>query len=188
MSEDEKPPSAEELAEAAKLRDALADDPLVSALRAAWSPEPLDERAHAEMLDDLPTAEEIAAAAKLRDGLDRDELVGVLRSAHRPESLPEAEHRTILDRAVSGGKVISLERRRARVVVVTTTIVAIAAGILLWVNRPSADAAPLAIVRSTQPLFGEPFKTGETSARIDRIALARASDYRDNRFAKWGVR
>src|SRR5690348_16179466 len=122
MSEDDggrredAPPSAEELAEAAKLRDALAEDPLVSALRAAWSPEPIDERVHAEMLDDLPTAEEIAAAAELRDGLDRDELVGALRAAYSPASLPEAEHRAIIARAVadggavSGAKVVSLER------------------------------------------------------------------------------
>jgi hypothetical protein len=60
--------------------------------------------------------------------------------------------------------------------------------------------------RSTQPLFDEPFEPprvaaaagGPTtvamrsrssgSARIDRIATARASDFRENEFSRWGAR
>jgi hypothetical protein len=37
--------------------------------------------------------------------------------------------------------------------------------------------------RSTQPLFKQPFKPGDAAARIDRIAMARERDYRENRFA-----
>jgi hypothetical protein len=49
-----------------------------------------------------------------------------------------------------------------------------------------ADVIP---ARSTQALFDAPFaRTGGESARIDRIAMARAQDYRDNQFAAWGVR
>ena len=76
-------------------------------------------------------------------------------------------------------------------VVTTTTVLALAASVVVWVSSAmtsSEGEAPLARARSTQSLFAEPFKAGETSARIDRIAAARASDYRDNRFAKWGVR
>ena len=73
--------------------------------------------------------------------------------------------------------------------------VAMAAAIALLLGRPSADGArraeaePLVPVRSTQSLFHEPFaRTGGESARIDRIASARAADLRDNRFAAWGVK
>ena len=49
--------------------------------------------------------------------------------------------------------------------------------------------AAVAVSRSTQELFPERFApTGGESARIDRIAMARAADLRDNEFAKWGVR
>jgi hypothetical protein len=68
---------------------------------------------------------------------------------------------------------------------------ALAAGVALFVGRTLAPAAPpveLAHLRSTQPLFDHPFRSGEGSARVDRIAMARSSDLRDNRFARWGVR
>ena len=49
--------------------------------------------------------------------------------------------------------------------------------------------AASAVSRSTQALFPERFAaTGGETARIDRIAMARATDLRDNEFAKWGVR
>ncbi|WP_394820855.1 hypothetical protein [Pendulispora albinea] len=66
---------------------------------------------------------------------------------------------------------------------------AAAAPMATAMQAPGTGEAKLAVARSTQPLFGEPFPTtGGTSARIDRIARARASDLRDNRFARWGVR
>jgi hypothetical protein len=56
---------------------------------------------------------------------------------------------------------------------------------------PTAAAAPAALIRSrsTDDLFepAEKFEVGHTSARIDRIASARSSDLRRNRFAAWGV-
>ncbi|MBX3261506.1 MAG: hypothetical protein KF782_17620 [Labilithrix sp.] len=181
---------------------------LVASLRAAWSPGALDPGAHAEMLDDLPTSEEeLALAAELREALDgagaRPEIVVALRAAHRPTPLADVEHRALVDRALAlagpredaapaGGSVVAL-RPRARTmrlaVVSATTVLALAASVVVWLTTAGPhDAAPLARARSTQPLFGAPFKPGEASARIDRIAMARASDYRDNRFAKWGVR
>ena len=50
-------------------------------------------------------------------------------------------------------------------------------------------AVAVAVSRSTQPLFPERFPaTGGETSRIDRIAMARGADLRDNEFAKWGVR
>ncbi len=227
----EAPATVAEVAESRRLRDALEgagglaleatpDAELVRSLRAAWSPDPIDEGAHAALLDDLSTAEEIALAAELRDALSFEELrpsngsvprapeakttstdgdfALALRAAWSPSAIDEAAHRTIVDRALglSGPRnVVSLDtatKNRTRVVIVTSTsILALAASVIVWITTgPSGHGqeAPLARVRSTQPLFDEPFRSGETSARIDKIALARASDYRDNRFAKWGVR
>jgi hypothetical protein len=95
-----------------------------------------------------------------------------------------------------GAKVVAFEPRaaRARVVRIAFGVVtgglALAASIVFVVTSAPmhGSEAPLAKARTTQPLFAEPFKPGETSARIDRIASARASDFRDNRFTKWGVR
>ena len=59
------------------------------------------------------------------------------------------------------------------------------------VPDPSADRTPRIAVRSTADLFDAttPFpRTGGESARVDRIAGARAADLRANRFAAWGVR
>src|SRR5690606_542590 len=117
------PPSAEEIAASARLRDALEDhssgDPgadedvdLVRSLKAAWSPAPLGAHAHAAMIDELPTAEELALADELRRSLEPSgrapELVAALRAAWRPSPIDEAEHRAIVERAVgapAAGKV-----------------------------------------------------------------------------------
>lgn len=77
----------------------------------------------------------------------------------------------------------------------TSAVVAAAAVLLLFVNTtseraPAPDAAlsELAKPRSTAPLFSERFETGDTTARMDAIASARSRDLRDNRYASWGVR
>jgi hypothetical protein len=51
-----------------------------------------------------------------------------------------------------------------------------------------SPALGLARPRSTAPLFSERFDTEGTTARMDAIASARSRDLRDNRFASWGVR
>lgn len=217
------PPTDEEVAASQRLRDALAaktlglldpNDPvrdavdLATSLHAAWSPDPLDERLHAEMLDDLPTAEELELAAALRESLEagqkkkEDDLVVALRAAWTPAEITGEDHRAIIAKAIGveatkqapPAKVLTFTPRTVRVITVTTTtVLALAASVIVWMSTAntqggSTQEAPLAKARSTQPLFDEPFKAGETSARIDKIAIARASDYRDNRFAKWGVR
>ena len=95
--------------------------------------------------------------------------------------------------ARKNGEVVVLRRRQTVVRVAFGVLaggLALAASIVLAItSAPTRGSeAPLAKARTTQPLFSEPFRTGEASARIDRIASARASDFRDNRFTKWGVR
>jgi hypothetical protein len=186
------PATAEEIAEAARLRDALearSPDELVRALTAAWSPGPLDDAAHAAMLEDLPASEEeVRVADALRDELDRDPVAIALRAAWRPGELDHAEHARIVAQALAPNVTAMRRRRRLAVPAIATSTLALAAGVLLWLTSAPPTEAPLARSRSTQPLFEEPFRAGESSARIDRIALARSADYRDNRFAKWGVK
>jgi hypothetical protein len=140
------------------------------------------------------------------------ELAHALRSAFAPAELDAKDHRAILDAALAtmpaqhGGE--EREKRAANVVAFhhgarRTTVVRVAFGfvagglalaasvVLVVTSAPGpgrGSEAPLAKARTTQPLFSEPFRPGETSARIDRIASARAADFRDNRFTKWGVR
>ncbi|CAN5924438.1 hypothetical protein BH11MYX4_BH11MYX4_61320 [soil metagenome] len=137
-------------------------------------------------------------------------LAHALRAAFAPAALDDAEHRRIVEAALEklpasratparvaaakeaeGGQVLQLRRRQTVVRVafgVVAAGLALAASITLVITSAPSHEAPLARARTTQPLFSEPFKAGETSARIDRIASARAADFRDNRFTKWGVR
>jgi hypothetical protein len=145
--------------------------------------------------------EEQAAAERLRADLEsastssgEAELAQALRAAWEPRDLPAAEHRALVDRV--------LERRRGRrvwlrpvtrVTLGRAAVVALAASVLLALVRPDqylmTPGPVLAVSRSTQGLFPERFATlGGETARIDRIAVARAADLRDNEFAKWGVR
>jgi hypothetical protein len=203
VNEDELPPTEEEVAASKRLRDALEDpsldDPdadLARSLRAAFDPAAIDAGAHAQILDDVPTAEELELAAELRDALEADPVVQALAAAWRPKDINSIEHRQIVAKALPPAA-----RQGGRVMRVTFGVVAgaiaIAASVVVWMNAPHAQSeVPLARARSTQPLFPtyEGFKSGETNAsanataRIDRIAMARAGDYRDNRFAKWGVK
>ena len=118
------------------------------------------------------------------------ELARVLRAAWSPEDLSREEHQKLVATAIAP--------RRATVVRVSfgaSAILALAAGVLLvvWTGeppRPGPNLGPaLTVSRSTQSLFARPFApTGGESARVDRIAMARAADLRENQFAKWGVR
>jgi hypothetical protein len=121
------------------------------------------------------------------------ELARALALAHAPRPLDEDEHGAILKKA--------LAQRSAspphNVIVVMfgfAGVIAAAAVLVLLVGSRSdriapKDPSPLAQSRSTQPLFREPFaREGGESARIDRIALARSGDLRDNEFRRWGVR
>jgi len=152
-------------------------------------------------VDAPATEEELAESAKLRDALEDPsrvnedaELARALSSAWSPRDLSEEAHRALVEKALGHHDV---RRRRGRVIRVSfgaSAVLAIAAAVLLYVRgdrRPpeTGHATALAFSRSTQALFPERFATsGGESARIDRIAMARAADLRDNEFAKWGVR
>lgn len=150
------------------------------------------------------SAEEVAAAEALRAALDdpsrEHEGAALLRAvaeANAPRPLDDAAHRAILERALSARPAARAHARmRSRVwpaATATFAALAIAAAVVLVLGErddgPRARALALTPARSTQPLFSEPFaRHGGESARIDRIASARASDLRDNRFALRGVR
>jgi hypothetical protein len=116
-----------------------------------------------------------------------------LKNAHEPAAIDAAEHRAIIDRGIERG----LARRRGRVIRIgfgVSAVLAAAAILILLIGKirkPEIEGSDvqLAVARTTQPLFTEPFpKQGGESQRIDRIAMARASDLRENRFARWGVK
>lgn len=154
-----------------------------------------------------PSEEELRAAEELRLALGdpsreshEADLLRAVSLAHAPRPLDDAAQRRLVDAALArGAKRRAASSSRGAIVRVAfgaAAALSLAAGALFVVR--SADEAssasiaappPLAQVRSTAPLFHEPFEArGGTSARIDRIAMARASDLRDNQFARWGVR
>jgi len=146
------------------------------------SPATDDERAEAEALR-LALEE---APSTSRAG----EFANALRVAANPGALPEAVNRELIARAVK-----SAPPARGRLVRATFGgAFAVWAAAAAWVfyarfqsARFGSEEAPF-LARSTAPLFSEPFRAGEKSARIDRIAIARADNFRENRFGQWGVR
>ncbi|GMV12886.1 MAG: hypothetical protein AMXMBFR56_11100 [Polyangiaceae bacterium] len=99
-------------------------------------------------------------------------------------------------------RVLGRRASRAKVLViafgsVATAAVALAASWFLVIapalrDGPGAELAEqaqaLAVSRSTAAMFPEKFEPGATTARVDRIALARSRELRSNRYALWGVR
>lgn len=166
------------------------------------------DRERAFALDDdpdgTPTAEELLEAERLRSALDGQraegepspagaELARAIVAAVRPEPIDLARSEALLERALARRG----ERRRGNVLYVAfgaAALVASAAAAVLAVRGFGEDARgrelpELATSRSADDLFGAAFpKTGGTSARVDRIAMARRKDYRANQFARWGVR
>lgn len=149
---------------------------------------------HDDILD--PTPEELAAAEALRKALDEglpDDFVRSLKAAHAPSDLDAKTNDALVAKALEKQK--KPERRGVviRVAFGVTAALAVAAALFLIFGklpRQPSNVEPVALVRvrSTQPLFDKPFDTKDSSARVDRIAMARASDLRENRFARWGVR
>jgi hypothetical protein len=152
---------------------------------------------------DAPASEqERAAADELREALgdprrpsDDADLARALSSAWSPRDLPAGEHRALVERALERHRQVRRSGRVIRVSFGVGAIVALAAGVLLVLRTSRLDEprvrveAGLVASRSTQALFPDRFApAGGETARIDRIAMARAADLRDNEFAKWGVR
>jgi hypothetical protein len=160
--------------------------------------------------DAPPSEDELRKAGELRDALceptrsnDDATFARALVLAHSPHSLHEGENRALVERALAPRirSFMTLSGARARRsrrswVAASVSLAVLAAA--LWVflgsrREPVAMVTPRAsaprYARSTQALFHEPFPThGGASARIDRIASARAADLRENRFARWEVR
>jgi hypothetical protein len=176
-------PTAEEKQQALALRDALADRRapratdsadvhLAHALRSAFAPTAMDDAEHRRIVDTALAAMPAVQGLPAKLAAARDGSGG---------ASPKA------------GDILTLRRRQTVVRVGLGALaggLALAASIVLVVTSTPTHGseAQLAKARTTQPLFSEPFKAGETSARIDRIASARAADFRDNCFTKWGVR
>lgn len=158
--------------------------------------------------DAPPTEEELAEASRLRDALEDPaaahedaDLARALAAAWSPGTIAPEEHRVLADRALA----VHAKRRRGRTVVRVSfgvgALAALAAGMALvagglsepsrGMSQPSTPSRGVALVatRSTQALFSGPFaSTGGETARVNRIAMARAADLRENEFARWGAR
>ncbi|WP_437625793.1 hypothetical protein [Sorangium sp. So ce1151] len=139
------------------------------------------------------------------------ELAAALRAAWRPAPLPELRSRTLVEAALRAAPAPRARRIAPVTMAALSTLAAAAAAAALifgelreeraFVARaPAAPGAaavaaaplpPLIEARSTAALFdpAAPFpREGGQTERIDRIAAARASDLRQNRYAAWGVR
>lgn len=146
-----------------------------------------------------PTADELAEAARLRDALEAADdahplaaLALATRAAANPSDLAPGRAEALAAAAVAPrpGDATRVRRLRGAFASATATL-ALAAGTVLALRTPP-EPAHLRAARSTEPLFVVPAGTDEaprtSTARIDRIAVARSDDFRDNRFARWGVK
>lgn len=194
------------------------DHEWAAALRAAYVPAEFDLKDNDALVDralgivstDAPaTAAELDAAQRLREAMDhpraddRDEpdieVLDALISAYRPRSIEPLRNELLITRALKRSPQGASSRRALSFVTAAVLgVAAMAAGVALYL-RPVTDVpvatnvAPptLQRSRSTAELFdpSTPFpRAGGESARVDRIANARAAELRDNRFALWGVR
>lgn len=155
----------------------------------------MSERDARDPADAPVTAREAAEAEALREALedptragDDAELARALRAAWEPGPLDEQRHAALVQAALA-------RPRRGRVVRVSfgaAAVLALAASVAVVLRgdrQPMSPTPTLAVSRSTQELFPARFADlGGETGRVDRIAMARAADLRDNEFARWGVR
>ncbi|WP_437613963.1 hypothetical protein WMF20_13915 [Sorangium sp. So ce834] len=139
------------------------------------------------------------------------ELAAALRAAWRPAPLAELRNRALVEGALRAAPAPRARRIAPVTMAALSTLAAAAAAAALIFGQlreerasvaraPGAGAAPVGAAaprlplieaRSTTALFdpAAPFpREGGQTERIDRIAAARASDLRQNRYAAWGVR
>jgi hypothetical protein len=186
-----------------------AESKLGEALRSAWAPTEIDPAVNEQLIEAAlvdpfapATEDEVRESERLRAALEGQadhpatELCDLLRAASDPTPLePRAAERLVPQQ---------LRKHRGNVIYVAfgaaAAVAALAAALALLVSpveRPEPAATrsvlpvpqrSLAVSRSTAPLFDSKFETGETTARIDRITLQREREFRDNRYAAWGLR
>ncbi|WP_044985833.1 hypothetical protein [Sorangium cellulosum] len=194
------PPTKAELRAAERLRKAL--DP--ARLREALDP----GAAGGAGIERGGSSGELASPGA-RDELA--ELAVALRAAWRPAPLAELRNRALVEGALRAAPAPRARRIAPVTMAALSTLAAAAAAAALIFGQlreerasvaraPGAAAAPveaaaprlpLIEARSTAALFdpAAPFpREGGQTERIDRIAAARASDLRQNRYAAWGVR
>jgi hypothetical protein len=191
---------------------------VLALLAAAWRPSELDPRVNQRLIEMAledpfaePSPEELVESARLRDALERgtpNEDASLLRAlaAGTGAGTGRENDDTASDRALQaalGDPPQPASRPRPNVVYALfgggSALLAAAAAVTLLIGStrngaPGASVtvgvAPSAYVvpHSTASLFSERFETGDTTARMDRIANERRRDLRDNRYAAWGVR
>jgi hypothetical protein len=163
--------------------------------------------------EELRAAETLRRALEGERANDRiAELAQAVRAVASPETLSPERHRQILDGALSGvappkdaNHIVVMRRSpsKARYYAIggAASVLALAAAVALWIRGASPGATTasnataerggprFAVSRSTVGLFPEGIpRSGGTTDRVDRIAYARAQDFRQNQFARWGAR
>ncbi len=194
------------------------DYELADGLRAAYRPADLDASDNDALIaaalglpaTDAPASlAEREAGARLREAIEhpradgRDEpeveLLDALVAAHRPRDIDPLRNELLITRALKRSSERTATRRALPFVTAAVLgVAAMAAGVAMYLAPPAdkpvasnVSAPALQRSRSTADLFdaATPFpRVGGESARVDRIANARAAELRDNRFALWGVR
>lgn len=193
------------------------DEQWLLALQCAANPVDLPAEIHEHLVQEAlafaPTAEELVDSQAFRDEL----AAGTGEAAFLQEALraalsatteaPDPEIAQRVEAALAArpkGRVLSFRPRAF--LSGAAVFVAMAAAALLYVrfghrglgaDVATSMQASLVPARSTQELFDQPFevsrgvdptRSSNGVSRIDRIAAARNSDYRHNRFARWGVK
>jgi hypothetical protein len=164
----------------------------------------MPDKVDPHLLDPPAGSDETAKAEGLRAALEdprlaneEADLARALAAAWSPRDLPAVQHRALVDRALGRAGAARGRASWMQASLGASVVLALAASVcvVLWAERPPSrfagrvSASSVAASRSTQSLFAERFaRAGGETARIDRIALARAADFRDSEFARWGVR
>lgn len=163
-----------------------------------------DDVAEAAILDEERAEADALSLALAGQGThELAELAFALRHAARPRELDEVTHERLL-----GGALRRKPERRAYWPLVSG-VLALAAGVAVFLGsatleRAKREGAALSLQRlaplvaatriaprSTEALFDRALAfelRGGESERVERIVASRASDYRANRFARWGVK
>ena len=140
------------------------------------------------------------------------EFVRSVRAAASPATLSPERHGHLLDRALSAAGTsqaahrgaVAPRRQKTKVAYLVfggaASVLALAAAVALMIRSTAPGGAMaskvtaargnavVALSRSTAELFPEGIpRSGGTTARVDRIAYARAQDFRQNQFARWGT-
>lgn len=156
------PPSAEELVESERLRDALAGQ---------------------------GTHEDLAVLRALGAPFAQDDASGVAERVLQQtlDKSPKKPRSNVVYAMFGAGSAILAAAAAVALLVQSPRRAEQAPAAAMVAAAPTA--APTYIApHSTADMFDERFDTASTTARMDLIASARSRDLRDNRYASWGVK